>query len=448
MPSKYVIEGKVPLKGAVTISGAKNAAIKEIFATLLTTEEVRLENVPSIGDVETDLEIAKALGIQVQKGEEGVLTLKGAATLRTRVPEVLAVRTRGAILALGPLLAREGRATIPTPGGCAIGERPLDRHIFALQALGARVRQEKGKLIATARPLKGGRVLFKKNTVMGTENAILAAVLAVGESEIGGAAQEPEVDDLITLLQEMGAKIHRDAANPSVILIQGVQTLKGAMHKVIPDRIEAVTFAVATALTRGDVQIQGMEGVNLTAFLAKLGKIGVSFEIGKGTLHVWASPEDQFVPVEVETAPHPGFATDWQPILAVLLTQANGVSLLHETVYEDRFRYLPQLRKFGAAMELLTPSQAGREFRAESYNFDWPANGSEPAVFVRVNGPTPLKGAKAEIPDLRAGAALVLAALAAEGRSEILGVEHIERGYERFEEKLAALGARIQKVEA
>lgn len=253
--SKYQIEGGIPLKGKVAISGAKNAAIKEIIAALLTTEEVALNNVPEISDVEVDLEIVKALGVGVKKPQKNSLVLRSQERLKTSIPPVLSAKSRVAIMTMGPLLAREGAVVLPSPGGCPIGERPLDRHLTALERLGASFISEGGLIKGKTTGLSGNRINFPKNTVMGTENALLAAVLAAGETEITGAAMEPEVDDLITLLVKMGARIERDGVDPRVVRVEGVSVLKGAKHAVVPDRNEAVTYAVAAAVTRGDVTL-------------------------------------------------------------------------------------------------------------------------------------------------------------------------------------------------
>ena len=442
MSKSYIIEGGIPLKGEVKISGAKNAVTKETAAALLTLDKLVLENVPDISDVEVDLEIVKALGVGVSRSS-GTLVLHSRITLKTEVPADLSGRSRGSIIVMGPLLARSGRVVLPAPGGCAIGERPLDRHLAGLESLGAKFEVKKEKIIGTAKKLRGGRVVFKKNTVMGTENIVLAAVLAEGETEIMGAAQEPEVDDLILLLNKMGARIERDSRDPRILRVQGVQSLKGTKHRVLPDRNEAVTFAVAAAVTRGDVLLTNLNPADLTSFLAKLRRIGVSWEIVGKNLRVYVKESASFEPVEVETSPHPGFMTDWQQPLTVLLTQAKGKSLVHETVYEDRWKYLGELKKFGAQIELFTPTQLGRKFAPDDYEFNWKGSG-EPRTFAQVSGPVSLKGASVQITDLRAGAALVLAALVAQGVSEVSGVEHIERGYENFEQKLRALGAWIE----
>ena len=445
--AKYVVEGGVPLKGKVRISGSKNASIKEIVASLLTTEAITLNNVPEIADVAIDLEIVKALGAEVRKPRPNTLVLRSSKKLRTAIPSPLSVKSRAAIITMGPLLAREGRVILPTPGGCPIGERPLDRHLAALESLGASFEVGEGVIEGRTSKLVGGRIVFTKSTVMGTENAILAAVLAEGETEIEGAAMEPEVDDLISLLQKMGARIERDAANPRLIRVEGVQTLKGAKHRVLPDRSEAVTFAIAAIVTRGDVTLVDLEITHLTAFLAKLEKVGVRYGIeGQRMLRVGAEEGTKFFPIDITTAPHPGFMTDWQQPTTLLLTQAQGESLVHETVYENRWGYLKELKKFGTQVKLYTPAALGKPFDPKEYGFDWKKR-SEPKVYVKVFGPTLLTGAKVKVGDLRAGATLVLAALAVEGKSEVRGIEHIERGYEHFGEKLTSLGASIKKEE-
>ncbi len=446
--SKYLIEGGVPLKGKVRISGAKNAAIKEIAAALLTTAPVVLNNVPEIGDVFVDVEIMKALGVEVSKPRSGALLLRSSPKLRTTIPAVLSGKSRVAIIAMGPLLAREGKVSLSAPGGCPVAERPLDRHLAALESLGASFVVERGIIKGTASKLIGGKVVFEKNTVMGTENAILAAVLAEGETEIRGAAQEPEVDDLIELLVKMGARVERDSGDSRLIRIQGVSALGGGKHAVLPDRIEAATFAIAAAVTQGDVTLTNLKVAHLTAFLAKMEKAGVRYSIERGgDLRITAGESRKFKPVDITTAPYPGFMTDWQQPFSVILALADGESLIHETIFENRLGYLSELKKFGVEAKTLTPAEVGRPFDPKGYGFDWPSRRKQPRTYARIAGPAILTGARATVRDLRAGATLVLAALAAEGESEIDGVEHIERGYEHFEEKLRGLGAEIAKVQ-
>ena len=446
---KFVIDGGVPLKGQVQISGAKNAAIKMVAASLLTADEVVLENIPRIDDVGIIVKIVENLGVKTEFLDDKVLGLRADEVFSSEVPHSLGVGSRSAIMTIGPLLARFGEVRIPEPGGCRIGLRPIDRHLAALERLGCSIEFEGGVYKLTAPRLKGAEIGLQKNTVMGTESILLASVLAEGETVINNAAEEPEVDDLIELLVKMGGKIKRDEQESRRITVEGVRELNGARHKILPDRNEAVTFAVAAAATRGDVTLTDVRPLDLTAFTAKLEKMGVGFDIQKQSLRVWWEEGERLEPVEIETAPHPGFMTDWQQPIAVLLTQTNGESLLHETVYEDRFGYIKQLVKMGARAEILTPSEAGIGFDPSRYNFDWPfdtAQGEEPKSVAKIFGRTPLSGQKLQIPDLCAGAALILAALAAEGTSEISGVAHIDRGYEQFDEKLRGLGAKIERV--
>ncbi len=444
---KFLIEGGIPLKGQVQISGAKNAAIKMVAASLLTSGEVVLENIPRIDDVGVIVKIVENLGVKTEFLDEKVLGLKAGEVFSTQVPHSLGVSSRSAVMTIGPLLARFGEVTIPEPGGCRIGLRPIDRHLEAFERLGATVSGEGGVYKISAPRLKGAEINFEKNTVMGTENILLASVLAEGETVINNAAEEPEVDDLIALLLKMGAKIKRDESDSRKVVIEGVRELSGARHRILPDRNEAVTFAIAAAATRGDVTLTDVRPLDLTAFTAKLEKIGVGFDIQKQSLRVWLDKDAVLQPVEIETAPHPGFMTDWIQPFCVLLTQANGVSLAHETIFENRFSFVDELSKMGAKIEVLSPSEASVAFDPGRYGFEWLEGDREPKVLARVHGPTSLFGSQLTIPDLRAGATLVLAALAAEGTSEILGVEHIDRGYEKFDEKLRGLGAKIERVE-
>ena len=445
---KFIIDGGVPLKGQVQISGAKNAAIKMVAASLLTTQEVVLENIPRIDDVGVVVKIVENLGVKTEFLDEKVLLLKADEVFSTQIPHSLGVSSRSAVMAIGPLLARFGEVTIPEPGGCRIGLRPIDRHLAALERLGAAVEHEQGVYKITAPRLKGAEINFEKNTVMGTETVLLASVLAEGETVIVNAAEEPEVDDLIALLLKMGAKIKRDESDPRRIVIEGVRELSSARHRILPDRNEAVTFAVAAVATRGDVTLTNVRPLDLTAFTAKLEKMGVGFDIQKNSLRVWLEEGAVLKPVGIETAPHSGFMTDWIQPFCVLLTQANGVSLAHETIFENRFSFVDELSKMGAKIEVLSPSKAEIPFDPERYGFSWSVEDEEPKVVARIHGPTPLSGSVLTIPDLRAGATLVLAALAAKGTSEISGVEHLDRGYEQFDEKLRGLGAKIERVES
>lgn len=440
---RYIVDGGTSLKGSVNISGSKNAAIKMIAASLLSSEEITLSNVPNISDVEVILDMVRKLGTEASWIDENKLHLKSVSPVSQKIPTDITRTTRSAIMLMAPLLARYGDFSICSPGGDGIGVRPINRHIEALQAFGAEISHRDGCYIGGAKlGLKGAEVGFKKNTVMGTETAVLAGVLASGKTVINNAASEPEIDDLITMLNKMGAKINR--REERTIEIDGVTVLHGTNHEVMPDRNEAVTFAVAAAVTRGDVTINKIVPQHLTSFLAKLEKMGVGFEVGKSSLRVWLDKGAVVNPADAETSPYPGFMTDWQQPFCVLLTQASGVSCIHETIYLNRFEYVKELNRMGAKIELLKPSERGfRPKTDEEYDIE---SQGEPLTLAEVSGPSSLVGRRLNIPDLRAGATLVIAALCAKGQSEILGIEHIDRGYENFEGKLRGLGAGIERV--
>ena len=421
---RYVIEGGVPLSGAVRVAGAKNAVLKMMAAAILTDEPVTLHNVPRISDVAIMRETMADIGFGWTDVDEHTLRLGDRGPEWLFVPLEAAMKMRSSFILLGPLLTRHGRVIISNPGGDRIGRRPVDLHVDAMRALGADIEYRNGYYFARATRLRGGRIAFPYVTVMGTENAMLAACLADGTTVIENAAQEPEVDDLIAMLRAMGARIERTANH--VVTIEGVKGLTGVEHTVIGDRIEAGTFVVAGAATGGEIEVDGFEAAHLGAFLEVLGRMGVDHELvgdaGDGGFRVRGGSPGSYHPLSVETQPYPGLATDLQAPLAVLMTQASGESAIHETIYSDRLEYTAELTKMGAVIEVADSQHA------------------------RIAGPTPLHGRTVEIPDLRAGATLVLAALAAEGTSTITGVEHVDRGYEAFERKLVGLGARISRV--
>ena len=441
---RFIVEGGANLKGTVNISGSKNAAIKMIAASLLSSEEIILSNVPNISDVEVIVNMVRNLGTEADWIDDNKLRLKSVSPVSQKIPTEITRTTRSAVMLMAPLLARYGDFSICSPGGDGIGVRPINRHLEALSAFGAEVGHNDGCYFGSAKVgLRGAEVGFKKNTVMGTETAILAGVLASGKTVINSAAAEPEIDDLITLLNKMGAKIVRKEER--TIEIEGVTVLHGASHEVMPDRNEAVTYAVAAAVTRGDVIVSKITPQHLTSFLAKIHKMGVSYEVGKNSLRVWVDKDAVLAPVDVETSPYPGFMTDWQQPFCVLLTQALGVSHIHETIYLNRFEYTKELNRMGAKIELLKPTERGFKPKTDE-EYDMEASG-EPLTLAEIQGPVSMVGRRLNIPDLRAGATLVIAALAASGRSEILGIEHIDRGYENFEGKLSSLGARIERAE-
>ncbi|MGD0018730.1 MAG: UDP-N-acetylglucosamine 1-carboxyvinyltransferase [Candidatus Limnocylindrales bacterium] len=419
----FRIEGGRRLEGSVRISGAKNAALKLMAAATLTGERCRFSNVPEIEDVRVLAEVLRDIGVTVDHPEPNVYEVASGDAEWLFVPLEAAAKMRASFILLGPLLTRFGRVIISNPGGDRIGRRPVNLHVDAMRALGADIEYRNGYYFAKAPGrLRGGRVTFPQITVMGTENAMLAATLAVGHTIIEPAAQEPEIDDLIAFLQEMGAEVERTA--PNRIEIEGQRRLRGAHHAVVADRIEAGTFVVAAAVTRGRITVQDAPCGHLDALLGIMSDVGVSVSSGVNTIEVDATDTDAR-PLrgrDIETEPYPGLATDLQPPTCVLLTQAEGDSHVNETVFEDRLEWLGELRRMGARIDIADQHHA------------------------TIHGPTPLHGADVEIGDLRAGASLILAALAAEGVTTIRGAHHVHRGYEKIDRKFLELGARIERL--
>lgn len=427
------ITGGRPLKGIVDISGAKNAATKELVACLLTKTPVTLTNVPQIGDVDVTLEMLKGLGVTIERNGDRV-TVDASTLSSPEVTEAFSRKNRIPILLFGPLLSRFGTAVIPALGGCKIGARPVDFHIRALEQMGAEIVVEDGMYRASVGEsgrLHGAVVELDYPSVGATENIMLAAVLAKGTTVIRNAAIEPEIKDLAMMLQAMGAIIQQDVNQTWII--EGVESLHGATHRVVSDRIEAASFAVASLLTNGDVVLRGAVQDHMIAFFNALRRVGGDFEVTPDGIRVFRT--NALKPATIETDVYPGFATDWQQPFLILLTQAAGVSIVHETVYESRFGYTEALNKMGANITIHTNCLGAKACRF-SYR-----NHPHSAVIV---GPTPLKAADIEIPDLRAGFSYLVAALIAEGTSTITGVDTINRGYERIVEKLKGLGAEIE----
>jgi len=412
---KFVIDGPSRLEGEVAISGAKNAALPCLAATLLTAERVRLTNLPRVADVRTMQKVLSHIGARVEAGPE---------TVNVAVPEIanadapydLVKTMRASVLVLGPLLARAGSVRVSLPGGCAIGVRPIDLHLAAFRKLGAEVSLQHGYVEAKASRLTAADIAFEHVTVTGTENAMLAATLARGTTRLFNAAREPEVDDLAKLLVSMGARI--SGAGTEAITIEGVDALHGAEHEIVPDRIEAGTYAIAAAATRGDVAVRRCRPEHLRALTSRLTAIGARVEADDGTLRVRA--EGPLPAQDVATAPYPGFPTDLQAQWTALATSLDGISTITETIFENRFHHVAELIRMGAKIRL-----EGR--------------------WAVVEG-CPLTGANVMASDLRASAALAIAALTAEGRTVIDRVYHLDRGYVRMEEKLNALGASVERV--
>lgn len=435
-----LVSGGEPLKGEVEISGSKNVALKAIVAGLLTDEELVIENVPAISDLVLMEQIAQKLGVKIERKNK-TLTVLASNLASEKVPLEMGALLRTSSMFIAPLIARLGRAVIPNPGGCRIGARPIDRHIQGLKKMGLALRYNArdGYFHAESKKLKGVKYRFPKNTHTGTETLIMAAVLAEGQTVLENAAQEPEVDDLIRLLNSMGAKIRR--VKTRMIVVEGVEKLHGTTFKIMPDRNEAVTFAVAVLATNGDVFLKNAQAHVLRPFLRKVKEVGGDFkEIDTG-LRFFRS--GKLHSANIATSQYPGFMTDWQAPWVLLMTQAEGESLIHETIYENRFQYTEELKKMGAKIALFNPKIPNPK---RYYNFNWEDNRPEYFHAAQIFGPTKLHNAVLQISDLRAGATLVLAALTARGKSYLTGIEHLDRGYENFEKRLRKLGAKIKRV--
>ncbi len=417
---RFKIQGGCRLEGAVQISGAKNAALPAMAAALLTPEQVCLQNIPHVRDIITMAKLLTYMRCTVECPDipPSEFTIRAENVSNGEAPYDLVKTMRASVLTLGPLVARFGQARVSLPGGCSIGARPIDLHIQALEKLGATISVEHGYVEARANGLRGATFRFPKITVTGTENILTAAVLAEGETILENCALEPEIPDLAALLVKMGAKI--EGAGTPTIRVQGVEKLHGATHAVIPDRIEAGTFLVAGAITGGELLLTGCEPGHLTSIIEKLRECGVEIKCeGNGKLRLRAAKK--LVAADVTTEEYPGFATDMQAQFMALATQANGVSRIRETIFENRFLHASEMVRMGAHIAI---------------------DGN----LAIVTGPSPLSGAPVTASDLRASAGLVLAALVANNTTWIDRVYHIDRGYQQIESKLSALGARIERV--
>jgi UDP-N-acetylglucosamine 1-carboxyvinyltransferase len=437
---KFIITGGNALKGTVTISGAKNAALKALVAACLTSDEVVIHNVPLIADIFVMIDIMKILGVSVSL-EDHSIRIQAKDFVQTSIPLDKAALVRTSAMFIAPLLARKQEAIIPNPGGCRLGARPMDRTTEGISKMNAEVTyySDDGYFHAKTSGLKGIAYKFIKNTHTGTETMILAAVLAEGKTILENAAEEPEIDDLIGLLNAMGAKVKRSARR--TITIDGVKQLHGIEYTIGPDRIEVVTFAIAAVISKGDIFIKDAQKADITAFLEKYRQTGAGCEIKENGIRFYAN--GTLKSVDVTTGIHPGFMTDWQAPWAVFMTQAEGTAVVHETVFENKLAYVRDLKKMGASVELFNPSVENKE---DVYNFNLSDDRPEYFHAVRINGPKQLHNAVMATMDIRAGAAIVLAALIARGTSTIYGVEKLDRGYEKFEERLRALGADIKRV--
>lgn len=433
----FVVQGGYPLSGQVTVSGAKNVALKVLIASLLTDEDIEIENVPLVSDLFALAEIIKKLGGKVENTFDHTMRINSKDFKESFVSSHSFGKLRASFLLLVPLLARFGQAKIPLSGGDKIGVRPIDRTISGLEQMGVNIDFDSGYYYAQTKNLTGTHYKFSKNTHTGTEALIMAGSLAKGGTILENAAQEPEIDDLIDFLNKMGARIKR--TKPRTIEIKGVTKLHGAKFKIMPDRNEVVTFALAAILTKGKLSIKPVRHLHLDAFYKALNDIGVDFEKKGETLLVNGDKRPIFA-CNIETAPYPGFMTDWQAPWTLLMTQAEGVSYVHEKVFDNRFGYVYELTKMGAEILPFFPKVENVKME---YNFNWTENDSNNFHAVEIIGPKKLQGTDLFIPDLRAGATLVLAALASEGESRLYGIEHIDRGYEKFADRLIKLGAKV-----
>ena len=418
MTERFIIEGGRPLRGRVRVSGNKNAADYAMVAALLTPEDCILENVPDIEDVNYMGALLRQLGAEVEHLSPSKLRINAAKITLLEAPSDLVVNLRASFLVMGTLLTRFGHAACCPPGGDVIGLRPLDVHLAGFRALGAQVYRHGDQFIAEAERLRGARVVLDYPSVMGTLNVLLAATMAEGLTTIINAAAEPEVVSLAEMLNRMGATVR--GAGSHTIEIEGVRELHGTTQHILPDRVEAGTFAIAVAATRGEAEIVEAQPEHLEALIWKLQEAGVRCRSVEGGLVV--SGTDSYRAVAAQALPYPGLATDLHPPFAAFLTQAKGVSVIHERVYDNRLLYITELRKMGA--DVVTAGQT-----------------------AIVSGPTHLYGTPVRCTDVRAGASLVVAALTAEGKTEISDIYHLDRGYEALDEKLRSLGAAIERVD-
>lgn len=417
---KFIVEGQKELNGIVTVSGSKNAALPILCATLLSGESCEITNVPDIIDIHNLLKIFSYLNVKASF-EDGTVTVDASELKLGDIPKELTCSMRASILLMGPLLAREKEVQMPFPGGCVLGKRPVQAHTHAFEALGAEILDQTKTLHIKIEKLQGAKVIMPELSVTGTENALMLAAVTPGKTEIRLAAAEPHVQDLCHFLNKMGAKI--TGIGTHFLVIEGVSELKGASHAITGDYLEAGTFAIAGLVTHGDVVIKGIQTNQLDSFWEKLDEANAHYELKEDEVHILKNGKINAIR-NLRTAVYPSFPTDLQAPFAVLLTQAEGDSHIFETLFDGRLQYLYELEKMGAKVEMLNPHQA------------------------TVTGPAKLTGTPISSLDLRAGAAMVLGALCAEGTTEISNINYIDRGYENFEGKLQSLGAVIERVES
>ncbi|MEX1071523.1 MAG: UDP-N-acetylglucosamine 1-carboxyvinyltransferase [Anaerolineales bacterium] len=431
--SSWLIEGGHPLRGEVSVSGAKNSITKLLVASLLSDKPSHFTNVPDIGDRTITQEMCESVGAKFKSENSHSLEIHTPTITNDTISHELGNRNRLAIMLMGPLLHRGGRALISAAaGGDQIGPRPVNFHLEGVRKMGARVEEQNGLYIIQADQLRGTEIELPYPSVTTTENLLMTATLAKGRTTIHNAAIEPEVMDLVTYLQKMGAIIEYKVDRTFVV--EGVSSLSGANHRLLPDRIVAASMAAATVATRGDVFVKNANQQDLLAFLNTLRRVGGSFEVQEDGIRFYYS--EKLRAIHLETSVHPGFMTDWQSPFVLLLTQAEGMSVVHETVFEDRFGYVKALQAMGAEIALYDSCLGHRcRFSVSNYKHS-----------VVIKGPSNLKAAEITVPDLRAGFTYLIAAIMAQGKSTIHGIGHITRGYENLESSLRSLGARIEAV--
>jgi len=439
--SKYIINGGKPLSGEVSIRGAKNASFKEIIASLLSDQTSTITNIPQISDVKMTQSIATSLGAQIEQYGQHGLKIHTPKFKTSIIPQGTGDKSRTCFIFLSPLLLRTGQITFPFPGGDKIGTRPLDRLLTALELMNVKVKIDNNKIRLTTTGIKPINYTFPKPSHTVTEVLVMLASMAPGLTKLENAAQEPEIDDLIIMLNSMGANINRQKNNPSTILINGVSKLTGTNHQVISDRNEAVTFSCAALATKGEVSIQRVLPNTITTFIKTINRMGAQTTIGKDEVLIkWVK---QLKAIDITTGPEPGFMTDWQPVFSLVLSQAIGCSHLVETVFPSRFQHIKILNLMGVKTSFFNP-QVDNPNTFYQFNIE----NDNPNLFhgVKIYGPSRLTPTNIKVDDLRAGATATLAAITANGTSEISGVEFIKRGYENLDERLQSLGADIKFI--
>ncbi len=436
---KFIIQGGTPLRGVVRLGGAKNASYKLMIAALLADSESRLLNLPGISDVNLVAEVTESLGGSANEVGPKTLAIDPSNLNSYKVAREYGERSRASTLFVSPLLAKFGQAEVPLPGGDKIGKRPLGRHLEGLERLGVKWKIENETLKMSADQLQGMTYRFEKNTHTGTETLIMASVLAKGKTVLENAAEEPEIDDMIAYLNQMGARIRRRSFR--VIEIEGVDKLYGGIYKIMPDRNEGVSYACAALATQGDIVIENARYQDLKAFIDKLEEAGGKFEVGQYGIRFYY--DQPLRATDVITEIHPGFMTDWQPLWATMICHAQGDSVIHETVMQNRFQYIEPLKKMGAKIEVIEEPEYSHPEKV--YNFNWDDRKDTDIRAIRISGPAKFKGGEFEVHDLRAGATIMLAAISGQGTTVLTNIEQIDRGYEDIEQKLSSLGANIKR---